>query len=131
MAKLTIEQLAAQLAEMQAKAEAAEKRAAEAEARAAEAAKGKKSGGTGISMQVAQKGGISIYGVQRRPVTLYAGQWFRMIPHIDAVKALIIAERDTVAWKSTEDKTAVLRGLGYEGPVNPVPAYAAEPADAE
>ena len=120
MAKLTMEQLAAQLAEMQAKAEAAEKRATEAEARAAEAVKGRKTGGTGISMQVAAKGGISIYGVQRRPVTLYAGQWHRLFPQVDALKALIIAERDTLAWKSTADKTAVLRSLGYDGPVTEI-----------
>ena len=32
-----------------------------------------------ISMKVSAKGAISIYGLQRMPVTLYAGQWERII----------------------------------------------------
>ena len=32
-----------------------------------------------ISMKVSTKGGISIYGLQRMPVTLYAEQWERII----------------------------------------------------
>ena len=28
-----------------------------------------------VSMKVAAKGGLSIYGLQRMPITLYAGQW--------------------------------------------------------
>ena len=32
-----------------------------------------------VRMKVSAKGGISIYGLQRMPVTLYAGQWERII----------------------------------------------------
>ena len=30
-------------------------------------------------LKVSQKGAISVYGLQRMPVTLYAGQWERII----------------------------------------------------
>ena len=32
-----------------------------------------------VRMKVSAKGGISIYGLQRMPVTLYAGQWEKII----------------------------------------------------
>jgi len=34
-------------------------------------------------MKVSQKGAISIYGLQRMPVTLYAGQWERIIDMVE------------------------------------------------
>lgn len=39
-----------------------------------------KASGTGpISAKVAPKGGLSVYGLQRRPVTLYKQQWQRLL----------------------------------------------------
>lgn len=43
-----------------------------AELEAALAAKNK------LTYKVSEKGGISVYGLQRFPVTLYAGQWRRI-----------------------------------------------------
>lgn len=37
-------------------------------------------GGGSISAKVSEKGAISIYGLQRMPVTLYVEQWERLIP---------------------------------------------------
>lgn len=46
-----------------------------------------------ISMKVAEKGGLSVYGLGRFPVTLYAGQWERLLaPEMVAkVQAFITA----------------------------------------
>ena len=35
-------------------------------------------------LKVSQKGAISVYGLQRMPVTLYAGQWERIIELVKA-----------------------------------------------
>ena len=35
--------------------------------------------------KVGQKGGISVYGLQRMPVTLYASQWERLLDFTDEI----------------------------------------------
>ena len=35
-------------------------------------------------LKVSQKGAISVYGLQRMPVTLYAGQWERIIEMVES-----------------------------------------------
>ena len=35
-------------------------------------------------LKVSQKGAISVYGLQRMPVTLYAGQWERIIELVNS-----------------------------------------------
>lgn len=42
-----------------------------------------------ISLKVTEKGGVSMYGLGRYPVTLYASQWERLIASGEAVKAFI------------------------------------------
>jgi hypothetical protein len=34
----------------------------------------------GISAQVSEKGAVSVYGLSRFPVTLYASQWLELLP---------------------------------------------------
>lgn len=34
-----------------------------------------------ITFKVGDKGGVSVYGLQRFPVTLYAEQWERLLDH--------------------------------------------------
>jgi hypothetical protein len=65
---------------------------AENEALKAKAAKGK-GPGAGVSFKVSEKGGLSVYGLGRFPVTLYKGQWNRLIGVLDALK-VFIAEND-------------------------------------
>ena len=43
--------------------------------------------------KVSEKGGLSVYGLQRMPVTLYVEQWQRLLAFADEVKAFI-AEND-------------------------------------
>lgn len=40
-----------------------------------------KGGGT-LHCKVSEKGAISVYGLQRMPVTLYVGQWERLIAFV-------------------------------------------------
>jgi hypothetical protein len=39
--------------------------------------------------KVSQKGGISVYGLQRMPVTLYVEQWERLLGFADDIKQFI------------------------------------------
>ncbi|HVC92427.1 MAG TPA: hypothetical protein VND64_01995 [Pirellulales bacterium] len=39
--------------------------------------------------KVSEKGGLSVYGLQRMPVTLYAGQWERLLDFSDTIRAFI------------------------------------------
>jgi hypothetical protein len=52
-----------------------------------------------VSFKVSTKGAVSVYGLGRFPVTLYAGQWERLFSHADALKAFIAANAATVARK--------------------------------
>lgn len=36
--------------------------------------------------KVSQKGALSVYGLQRMPVTLYAGQWERLLDFVDEIR---------------------------------------------
>jgi hypothetical protein len=39
--------------------------------------------------KVSEKGGLSVYGLQRMPVTLYVEQWERLLAFADEIKAFI------------------------------------------
>ena len=43
----------------------------------------------GISMKVSEKGGVSIYGMGRFPVTLYKEQWEKLLDMADEIRAFI------------------------------------------
>jgi len=43
----------------------------------------------GISMKVSEKGGVSIYGLGRFPVTLYKEQWAKLLDMADDIRAFI------------------------------------------
>ena len=49
----------------------------------------KSRGGRGISMKVSEKGGVSIYGLGRFPVTLYKEQWAKLLDMADDIRAFI------------------------------------------
>jgi len=58
-------------------------RIAELEAMAAELKALKAQTKNMARLKVSQKGAISVYGLQRMPVTLYAGQWERIIDMVE------------------------------------------------
>ena len=43
----------------------------------------------GLSLKVSQKGGVSVYGLGRFPVTLYKEQWTRLLEMTDEIRAFI------------------------------------------
>jgi hypothetical protein len=52
------------------------------------ALKNKPSRGT-FSMKVSEKGGLSVYGLGRFPVTLYKEQWGKLLDHTDEIRAFL------------------------------------------
>jgi hypothetical protein len=42
-----------------------------------------------LRLKVSEKGGVSVYGLGRFPVTLYKEQWIRLLDHADAIKAFL------------------------------------------
>lgn len=43
----------------------------------------------GVSLKVSEKGGVSVYGLGRFPVTLYKEQWLRLLDMADEIRAFI------------------------------------------
>ena len=51
----------------------------------------KKGAATGITMKVSEKGGLSVYGMGRFPITLYKEQWLKLMDMSDAIRSFIEA----------------------------------------
>ena len=47
--------------------------------------------GRGASLKVSEKGGVSVYGLGRFPVTLYKEQWLRLLDKSDDIREFIAA----------------------------------------
>jgi len=47
-----------------------------------------------VSLKVSQKGAVSLYGLGRFPVTLYKGQWERLLSEAEKIKTFL-EENDT------------------------------------
>ena len=45
--------------------------------------------GKGVSLKVSEKGGVSVYGLGRFPVTLYREQWLKLLDLADDLRAFI------------------------------------------
>jgi hypothetical protein len=43
----------------------------------------------GTSLRVSDKGGVSVYGLGRFPVTLYKEQWLKLLDMADQIRAFI------------------------------------------
>jgi len=43
----------------------------------------------GVSFKVSEKGGVSVYGLGRFPVTLYKEQWTRLLDMADDIRGFI------------------------------------------
>ena len=46
---------------------------------------------TGTSIKVSEKGGVSVYGMGRFPVTLYKEQWLKLLGMSEEIRAFIAA----------------------------------------
>jgi hypothetical protein len=43
----------------------------------------------GVTLKVSEKGGVSVYGLGRFPVTLYQEQWTKLLDMADDIRAFI------------------------------------------
>jgi hypothetical protein len=46
-------------------------------------------GSRAVSMKVSEKGGLSVYGLGRFPVTLYQEQWLKLLDLADDIRTFI------------------------------------------
>jgi hypothetical protein len=49
----------------------------------------KKTTARGVSLKVSEKGGLSVYGLGRFPVTLYKEQWTKLLDMADEIRTFI------------------------------------------
>lgn len=59
----------------------------------------KKGAAKGISMKVSEKGGLSIYGLGRFPITLYKEQWTKLLDMSDEIRQFIAANQSKLKSK--------------------------------
>jgi hypothetical protein len=52
-----------------------------------------------FSMKVSEKGGLSVYGLGRFPVTLYQEQWLKLLERADEIRAFIKENEGTLKKK--------------------------------
>ena len=77
----------------------ADDQAAELERAKAEIERLKRAASRGINLRVSEKGGVSVYGLGRFPVTLYKEQWEKLLDVADEIRAFI---RDNAASLKTK-----------------------------
>lgn len=54
----------------------------------------------GVSLRVSEKGGLSVYGLGRFPVTLYPEQWQKLLEMASEIRAFIEENRGKLKWKT-------------------------------
>lgn len=63
-------------------------------------AKGRGRGG--LQYKVSEKGGVSVYGLGRFPVTLYYEQWIRLLEQADQIREFLDENKSQLKMKGTE-----------------------------
>ncbi len=61
---------------------------------------GRKSGD--LEFKVGKKGGVSVYGLGRFPVTLYYEQWIRLLDRADALRAFLEENKGKLKLRSSQ-----------------------------
>ena len=82
MAEPTYDELKAQLAALQEKVKTRDRRT--------------------VDFRVSEKGGVSVYGLGRFPVTLYYEQWIKLLDHIDQLREFLEENKPNLKLKGTE-----------------------------
>jgi hypothetical protein len=59
----------------------------------------KKTSAKGLSLKVSEKGGLSVYGLGRFPVTLYKEQWNKLLDMSEDIRAFIKANDSSLKTK--------------------------------
>ena len=60
----------------------------------------KRTASRGITFKVSEKGGVSVYGLGRFPVTLYKEQWEKLLDMADELRAFIRENVSSLKTKS-------------------------------
>lgn len=53
----------------------------------------------GLTLKISEKGGLSVYGLGRFPVTLYKEQWTRLLDMADEIRTFIEANASKLKTK--------------------------------
>jgi hypothetical protein len=56
-------------------------------------------GRPGLQLKVSEKGGVSLYGIRRFPVTFYLEEWERILGMADEIRAFIAEHRSELKRK--------------------------------
>jgi hypothetical protein len=64
--------------------------------------KAEKKSGRPMSLKVSEKGGVSVYGLGRFPVTLYKEQWAKLLDMADEIRAFIKENESKLKTKGEE-----------------------------
>lgn len=59
----------------------------------------KKGAAKGVSIKVSEKGGVSVYGLGRFPITLYQEQWTKLLDMSDELREFISAHKSELKVK--------------------------------
>lgn len=59
----------------------------------------KKTKEKGLTLKIGEKGGLSVYGLGRFPVTLYKEQWLRLLDMTDEIRKFIELNSDKLKTK--------------------------------
>jgi hypothetical protein len=59
----------------------------------------KKTKEKGLTFKIGEKGGLSVYGLGRFPVTLYKEQWIRLLDMSEEIRAFIKVNNDSLKSK--------------------------------
>jgi hypothetical protein len=57
----------------------------------------------GVRLQVSEKGGVSLYGMRRFPVTFYREEWERILDMADEIRAFIRENAAKLKTKSRDE----------------------------
>jgi hypothetical protein len=63
-------------------------------------AQGRKRGS--LDFKVSEKGGVSVYGLGRFPVTLYYEQWIRLLDQAEQIRAFMEENKSQLKMKNAE-----------------------------
>ena len=77
---------------------------ADLEAKTARLEAQRKSTEKAMSLKISAKGGVSVYGLGRFPVTLYASQWDRLLEFLPSVIAFLADHREELKTDKADDR---------------------------
>jgi len=60
-----------------------------------------RSGKSGLQFRVSEKGGVSVYGLGRFPVTLYYEQWTRLLEAVPQLREFLEENKSKLKLKET------------------------------